>query len=608
MPGIVGIIGKGTSSDDGRLVSEMIRCMMHEPFYNQCTYVDGDLGIYAGWVGHRNSFSDCMPVWNETKDVCLLFAGEEFVERSDIERLQTRRHACGVEQADYLVHWYEEQGEKFLQQLNGRFSGLLVDLRAHKAILFNDRYGLGRVYVHQHKERLYFASEAKALLRILPELRQLDLDSLAETFSCGCPLQQRTLFSGVSLLPGGSAWVFHRGRSISKERYFSPEAWENQPLLGEREYGDRLEDTFRRVLPRYFRGRQQVGISLTGGVDSRMVMACARLPSGTTPCYTFGGLYHESNDVRIARRVASMCGQSHEVIPVGEEFLAQFPKLAERTVYLSDGAMDVVGAPDLYVNQRAREIAPVRLTGNYGGEVLRSIVAFKPMPLSERLFESGFRASVRKAAETYRSELNVRTPSFVAFKQVPWHHYARLSLELSQLTVRSPYLDNELVELAFRGPASLAASNATSLRMIHNGNEQLGKLGTDRNLAFGSDAILGRLKHLVQELTFRGEYAFDYGMPHWLAKLDNALRPLHMERAFLGRHKFYHFRVWYRDALSEYVKAMLLDPRTLSRPYIDGRALQGMVQAHVAGTGNYTLEIHRVLTAELIQRQLVEMK
>jgi asparagine synthase (glutamine-hydrolysing) len=305
--------------------------------------------------------------------------------------------------------------------------------------------------------------------------------------------------------------------------------------------------------------------------------------------------------------VAEICGQRHEVIPVGQDFLSQFPRLAERTVYLTDGAMDVSGSGDLFVNRMAQEIAPVRLTGNYGGEILRSIVAFKPMPLLDGIFEPQFGQSIRSAAETYFGELTGRRQSFVAFKQVPWHHFSRLCLELSQLTVRSPYLDNELVALAYQIPEHLAVSNAMSLRMINDGNSALGSMGTDRNLMHGADAMIDRLKHLYEEFTFRAEYAFDYGMPHWLAKLDNLARPFHIERAFLGRHKFCHFRTWYRQELSRYVKDILLDSRTLARPYYNASTIQKIVKGHTEGSRNHTLEIHRVLTAELIQRQLIEI-
>jgi len=118
--------------------------------------------------------------------------------------------------------------------------------------------------------------------------------------------------------------------------------------------------------------------------------------------------------------------------------------------------------------------------------------------------------------------------------------------------------------------------------------------------------VLGRIRNFYEEFTFKCEYEYDHGMPQWLARIDYFFKPLHLERLFLGRHKFYHFRVWYRDRLSQYLKEVLLDSRTLSRPYLNGKLLEEIVNSHIKGNGNFTSEIHRILTSELIQRQLVE--
>ena len=268
--------------------------------------------------------------------------------------------------------------------------------------------------------------------------------------------------------------------------------------------------------------------------------------------------------------------------------------------------MDVSGATELYVNRLAREIAPVRLTGNYAQEILRSAVAFKPMPFRRELLNAKFSEMLDKAAMTYRHERQGHPLSFVAFKQVPWHHYSRLSLELSQLTLRSPYLDNELVTLSYQAPADPAMSQQMQLRLISEGNPLLGKLGTDRGVLYQPFPLITKARNLYQDFTAKAEYAYDYGMPQWLAKFDHAIKRLHAERLFLGRHKFAHYRVWYRDQLSEYIRAILLDPRTKGRPYLNGRRLEEMTTAHIKGTGNYTLEIHRILTAELIQRQFID--
>jgi asparagine synthase (glutamine-hydrolysing) len=81
---------------------------------------------------------------------------------------------------------------------------------------------------------------------------------------------------------------------------------------------------------------------------------------------------------------------------------------------------------------------------------------------------------------------------------------------------------------------------------------------------------------------------------------------LHLEKLFLGRHKFYHFRVWYRDALSKYVREMLLDSRALSRGYLEKRRVEQIVRDHTQGNGNYTTAIHKLLTLEVLHKVLLE--
>src|SRR5205807_6839867 len=224
-----------------------------------------------------------------------------------------------------------------------------------------DRCRGNRTYCHVPSHGCYFSSKGMSLLKVLPATRQLDLRSLGEVICCEAVLQSRSLFSGISLLPAGSAWVFSRGRPVKKKAYFKREAWESQPELSESDFYEKLKETWTRVLPKYFTGKQAIGLSLTGGVDSRMILAWApRLP-GMLPCYTWGGKYRACADVKIARRTAGIVQQPHNTILVDGEFLSEFPALAERAVYISDGTMDVTGAVDLYVQRLARQIAPVRL-------------------------------------------------------------------------------------------------------------------------------------------------------------------------------------------------------------------------------------------------------
>jgi asparagine synthase (glutamine-hydrolysing) len=339
-----------------------------------------------------------------------------------------------------------------------------------------------------------------------------------------------------------------------------------------------------------------------------MVMAWEKSAPGTLPCYSFGGAFRESQDVVIARQVAKSCEQPHQVIKVGDEFLNRFSRYAERTVYLTDGCADVSRSADLYVNERAREVAPVRMTGNYGGEVLRRVRAFKPAPATAGLFSGDFLPQVQAANAIYARVVEGHPLSFAVFRQAPWHHYGLLELEQTQISTRSPFLDNDFVRTVFRAPDSACASNDVCLRLIADGDAKLSRIRTDRGLAGSQGLLPGALLGGFLEFTFKSEYAYDYGMPQWIAKIDHRLSRLHLERLFLGRHKFYHYRVWYRDVLSNYVREMLLDPRTLSRPYLQPKKLELMVRGHLRGDWNYTSEIHKVLTLELLHRLFVDAR
>jgi asparagine synthase (glutamine-hydrolysing) len=606
MPGITGFIDLRSIQGKDRLLDRMLASMRHESFYASGKVVHEALGLWLGWTALEGSFADGMPQWNEKGDVGLVFSGEDFRDPADARRLEALGHGIGGRAADYLVHLYEDTGDRFFEKLNGRFNGIILDLKDKKVHIFNDRFGLNRIYYHETRDGLYFSSEAKALLAVLPELRRLDDQGLGEAFTCGCVLQNRSLFTGISLMPGGSVWTAGPGPQIRKRSYFLPDAWESQAKLAAEDYAARLKETWARILPRYLRQNERLAMSLTGGKDGRMIMAWAQAAPGTLPCYTFRGMYRESRDTKLARAVADMCRQEYHVLKLDRGFLEEFADLAERTVFLTDGAMDVSGAAELYMNRLARRIAPIRLTGNYGQEILRASVAFKPVQMSGGIFNGDFVAMTERAGQTYREELAGPRLSFVVFKQVPWHHYSRLALELSQVTLRSPFLDQDLVALAYRSPLSRAEAIESQLRLIAEGSAALGRIGTDRGLKFQSDSTSTRLRQLWQAFTFKAEYAYDYGMPQWVSKVDRVFKPVHLERLFLGRHKYYHFRKWYRDELSGYVKEILLDPQTLGRPYLERKGVEKLVKSHTSGSGNYTMEIHRLLTLEHVQRRLVQ--
>jgi asparagine synthase (glutamine-hydrolysing) len=607
MPGIFGIVAPHSAEVLSATLRTMQQSLLHEGFYTSGTYVCPGQHCGVGWVNLRNGFSDCMPIWNEAKDIALFFHGENFAEGGVTEDLKKRHPIPDDSNASYLVHLYEERGEEFVRGLNGFFHGVIIDLRVGQLVLFNDRFGMQRMYYHEDGEGFIFASEAKALLKARPQSRDIVPESLAQMLTMQCVLENKTLFKDVLLLPGASKWVFRNGVCTKKDRFFDPAAWENQTASRASDYYSKLKGTFQQVLPLYSGTKQEAGLSLTGGLDSRLVLAGFHPAPGTMACYTFGSTFNESVDVRLARKLAAICGQRHHTINLDKAFLGSFPELAEKAVYLSDGCLDAAsGAAELYVNGMARQIAPVRITGNYGSEILRSVRAFRHRVPEMTAFADDLLPYLESSRQPFQRAIASHPVTFAAFKQAPWYNFNRLSLEQSQLIVRTPFMDNRLVALAYQAPATAVSDDASCLRLVEKLDPRLARVPTNRGACVGRSQVWTTMVHAYHEFWHKAEHCYDYNMPQGVAMADYLLKPLHLERLFLGREKFCFFRVWYRDELGSFLKEVLLDSECLNAPFVNGKHVESMVIAHTKGYRNHTSAIGMLLTYVLTRKVLLK--
>src|SRR5438552_10694248 len=603
MPGIVGIISHRQAEECSNLVRSMVSSMKHESFYALGIYPVPEMGIYAGWVAHENSFGAAQPFCNERRDVVLLFSGECFVDPE--ARASVGQKGCRLGQAtgSWLVHCYEKEGSQFFEKLNGLFSGLLIDKRRGKTFLFNDRYGVERIYCHETSDATYFASEAKALLRILPELRAFDQEGIAQFLTFGCTLGQRTLFRGVELLPEASVWSFENGK-CQKKKYFSSETWESQTMLPADSFQAEFQKTFERVLPRYFESQSRVGISLTAGLDSRMIMACLSKHVEKPICYTFAGEKQDTLDARLARQVAKACGLEHEILRLSGDFFSNFGSYADRTVYITDGCLGALGAHEIYLNRQARQLASVRLTGVFGGEILRGVSMFKPLPLSPRLVNPELGQSLNCLAQEWNR--NSRHPvSFTAFREIPQKRFGTPAASRSQLTFRTPYLDNEIVALAYRAPESLRGSPLPAWSVVRNNNHSLSRIPTDMGIVAKASTLGMAPRRIFSKAVCKLDYLYAEGLPHWLSSFDRLFDLVDSRARLFGRHKFLHYRKWFRRELAEYIAGTLKEVQTRrSSPFWNFGFLETLAHEHINGRRNFVHEIDAVLTLDAVDRLL----
>lgn len=603
MPGIAGIIGHRTADECASEVGSMLASMKHGPFYVSGTHMVSEMGVYSGWIVHRDSFGAGQALFNEQGDIALILSGECFADAEIQSNLRHKGHKLETS-SDWPVHLYEEEGEQFIEKLNGLFSGLLVDQRRGKAFLFNDRYGSERIYWHQTKSGMYFASEAKALLCVLPELRTFDDQGVAQFLTFGCALGERTLFRGIQVLPGASLWSFENGQ-WQKRKYFSPETWEAQPLLSAEAFQSAFQETFKRVLPRYFDSRAKIGISLTGGLDTRMIMACRPDSVRDVVCYTFSGESGETFDDRIAAQVAKVCGFEHRLLRIGSDFFSEFGSHVDQTVYVTDGYFGATGAHEIYFNKQARQLAPVRLTGNYGSELLRGVSTFKPLGLSPGLFDKWLSGTLDASAGSLANG-STHPNTFAAFREIPWNLFGSAAASRSQVTFRTPYLDNELVALAYQAPEGLRKSPLPAWRLVKANNTLLSGIPTDRRPSPESSILAGTVRRIFSEATFKLDYLNNEGWPHWLSPVEPIFGRVASTLKIIGLHKYLHYRSWFRHELAEYLQSLVNDSQTQQCQFWNRGFLRRMASEHINGHKNYILEINAVLTLETVQRLLIK--
>lgn len=587
MPGIAGVLASAPSPVHEQQVRRMVALLRHHPESDTGTVFAPELGVYAGWVAHAGSFASRESGGPTRAGVSLLFAGECFGDDAS------------------PAHGYASRSDDFLSELNGLFAGLLIDRAQRKALLFNDRYGSERLYLADINGMIYFASEAKALLAVLPELRAFDDTGVAQWLAFGSTLDGRTLFRGIVLLPAGSIWRFSPGNPLRRERYFTPSEWECLPPLPRAEFEARLSDTFGHLLPAYLGGARPVGLSLTGGLDTRMIAAC--LPQNARPAvaYTYAAEGDDTLlDLTIARRIAASCGLIHQALRVGADFLTDFVSHLDRTVWITDGCAGVLGAHELPLSIQARALAPVRLTGNFGSEVLRSMSTFKRNGPSDDLLDPSLAQRVAESVAEQQAR-EVHPVTHATFEEVPWHLFGTLAVGRSQLTFRTPFMDNRIVELAYRAPPAARQSPTASLRLIHDHDVALGELPTDRGVAWGSSALTARMRRLWAAATFKLDYWHKEGLPDALTSMDPLLGGL-SRLGLLGQHKFLAYRVWFRGALAPHAAQVVADGRTRALPFWNQSTLRNIAREHAAGRRNRLREIHTVLTLETVHRLLID--
>ncbi|WAB92312.1 N-acetylglutaminylglutamine amidotransferase [Pseudomonas citronellolis] len=291
-------------------------------------------------LGHRRlkimdlAEASGQPMIDTTLGLSLVFNGAiyNYPElRKELEALGYRFFSGG--DTEVLLKGYHAWGKDLLPRLNGMFAFAIWERDARRLFIARDRLGIKPLYLARDDKRLRFASSLPALLQGGGVDTSLDAEALNLylNFHAVVPAP-RTILNGVRKLPPAT-WM-----SIDADGRSEQHCWwrleygcrEDERELRLEDWEDRVLDSLREAVAIRQRAAREVGVLLSGGVDSSLLVGLLH-EAGVDDLLTFSIGFEDAggergDEFRYSDLIARRYGTRHHQLRIGEnEVIEQLP-------------------------------------------------------------------------------------------------------------------------------------------------------------------------------------------------------------------------------------------------------------------------------------------
>jgi asparagine synthase (glutamine-hydrolysing) len=316
-----------------------------------------DARLAIARVHHEPTNRQRQPLFNTDKSRLIAMSGEVFGDENPRrEDISNGRLQFPTSDAEYCLNLYAKCGSAAFAQLNGAFLIALYDTRLEELLLVTDRLGTRPVYYWCDGKKLVFGSQVRAVLRHPDVPRALDVVALFEFLAFRHVLADRTFCREVEAMPPASILRFRHSR-LSLERY-----WQRKYVLTshtESEHAEAVASAIKRSLQRRTRGSERYGLLLSGGLDSRSVLAADH---DRKISVAFSTADFDNREVACARQIATRGGCRHVFLQRAADHYTQ---LVDHGVDIGDGMFQFYAAHNMGLTHHMAAHADVLFTG-YG--------------------------------------------------------------------------------------------------------------------------------------------------------------------------------------------------------------------------------------------------
>ncbi len=382
-----------------------------------------DEGVWSApgvMLGHRRlsiidlSAAGHQPMASPDGTLTVVYNGEIYNYLELRAELAARgRMVAGGSDTGVLLAALAEWDHAAFARLNGMWAFGAWDAPRRRLILSRDRFGVKPLYYRRGPGGFAFASEPKALLALFPAHQSVNESSLLRFLAHNeLHSHDESFYAGIHVLPPAHFAVYEPDTDrLTVTRYWQyPEDVETGGGAGEAcgRFAELFEDAVRLRL----RSDVQVGITLSGGLDSTAVLAAAARHAPRPPqCFTSVYGAGQTGELAWAERAVAAVGAPLEPAPAPEDgWLATLPDI----VWHMDGPGYSPAVYPLWCLMRQARAAnvPVLLEGQGADEVLGGYPAYSVLELidyargagHERLSLPGLLRRLRRLSGTFSAQ------------------------------------------------------------------------------------------------------------------------------------------------------------------------------------------------------------
>lgn len=343
-------------------IRRMTRTMVHRGPDDEGYYFSGALGFGFRRLSIIDLAGGHQPMSDAERQVWVVFNGEVYNFPELKAELESRGHRFRTRSdTEVIIHGYKEWGVGVLNRLNGMFGFAIWDARNRRLIVARDAMGIKLIYYRMADGQLAFGSEIRPLLAAsgaAPEVDPVALNLLLKFRYTPAPL---TIYQGIRKLAPGEMLIVEQGQ-CRHERWYNYTPVPFDPPPDDQAAIEELRALYRAAVKRHLISDVPLGILLSGGLDSGLLLALMNEHGGPWPTYTVGyGKSFADDELDDAAESARLLGSPHVPVQLDQaEYERALPKIVD---YLEEPIASSSIVPMYFVCQRARQDVKVALIG-----------------------------------------------------------------------------------------------------------------------------------------------------------------------------------------------------------------------------------------------------